>query len=114
MKHIPVIVYLSPRALKLKAESPWYSTIVELAKRDHISMFCIDEAHCVYQSGRSFRKDFTVAVDNMLVPHLAKSATFRQCNHDKVTKLPGPMEPNVSHGRGGEQCSHVRFLAIQP
>ena len=63
IKHIIAIVYLP--ALAMKKESPWFSTIAELARRGHISMIYIDEAHYVYQSGRCFRKAFTIAVENM-------------------------------------------------
>ena len=61
----------------------------------------------MYQSGRSFRTDFTIAVKNMSelmnlmprsVPRLLMSATLRQCDRDRVTELLGSMEPNISHG----------------
>ena len=105
IQHISAIVFLSASALK--EESPWYSTIAELSRRGNISMLCIDEGHYVYQSGRSFRTDFTIAVENMSklmdlmprpVPRLVMSATLRQCDRDRVTELLGSMEPNISHG----------------
>jgi len=97
---------VSPNALT--SNSPWSTDIFcTLARRGLISLFCIDEAHSIEQSGHAFHTEFVDAAMNghkllqlmpTPVPRVIMSATLRQNNEDSVTNLFGGMTPNVMHG----------------
>jgi len=90
---------MSPRALSKKL--PWWPTLCDLAKRNLISVLCVDEAHKIEQSGHSFCPEFGFAIENIKYlhdimerkcPRILMSATFRQI----------------------DQCTCVRCLGQEP
>jgi len=79
-----IYLYLGPNAFS--EDSGWYGILSNLAKKGFISLICIDEAHTIEQSGRSFCPEFITAVTNIAmlkklmptpVPTIAMRATFR-------------------------------------
>ena len=101
-----VILFISPNSLG--HDSAWYKDVLtKLSKRGAISSICIDKAHSIEQSGRSFRTEFIDEVKNLNklsslmptpVPRIAMSATLRQVDRDRITTLLGDMKPNIMHG----------------
>ena len=98
-KHVIILSFINPQSLKRDPSKPnrgWFQTFSDLAEQDLISLICINEAHTVEQCGRSFRPEFLEAVTNLRLirekmpnpaPFIAMSATFRQCDQDRITKL---------------------------
>ena len=93
----------------MKANSNWFHVLKDIASKGHISIICIDEAHYVQQAGRSFRMEFVEAVESIAellrkmpnpVPCIAMSATFTECDRNRVTELLGRsrMTPVISAG----------------
>jgi len=101
-----VILFVSPNAMS--EDSKWYKEVfMPLAHKGFISLFCVDEAHHIEQSGRSFRTEFVDACVNGTkllrcsptpFPRIAMSASFRDSDKSTCTRLLGGMEPNVMHG----------------
>ena len=100
--NVTVFLFLSPQSLA--TNSSWFPTIAHLAKKGYISLYCIDEAHCIEQQGRHFRPEFISAVTNIGVlykmmpkpcPRIAMSATFRQADQDVVSSLLGTKPDSV-------------------
>ena len=94
----------------------WGPVLEKLAEQGLISLFCIDEAHEVEQSGRHFRPEFKTAMK--VIPHLIKlmprpcphillSATLLRSDIDVCTELLGDMRPNILHGR--LDCRNIKF-----
>jgi ATP-dependent DNA helicase RecQ len=76
------LLYLAPERLKTE------STLRLLGKGD-VSLFAIDEAHCVAQWGHDFRPDY-LALSVLherwpSVPRIAVTATATQHTHDEIT-----------------------------
>ena len=103
-KWVTIKFFLGPKAL---TSQKWDPVLEQPAQKGLISLFCIDEAHEVEQSGRFFRPEFklTVAVIPRLVKIMSKpvpcvllSATLCQRDIDVCTQLLGNMRPNVPAG----------------
>ncbi|WP_245769685.1 DNA helicase RecQ [Streptomyces indicus] len=77
------LLYLAPERLRL-------DSTVDLLSRGKISVFAIDEAHCVAQWGHDFRPDYLAL--SMLgqrwpdVPRIALTATATRATHQEITK----------------------------
>jgi len=75
------LLYLAPERLRLEAT-------LELLERGKISLFAIDEAHCVAQWGHDFRPDYLAL--SMLherwpkVPRIALTATATEATHVEI------------------------------
>jgi len=75
------MLYLAPERLKVSATA-------ELLDRGQISLFAIDEAHCVSQWGHDFRPDYLQL--SMLherwptVPRIALTATATEITHNEI------------------------------
>ena len=109
---IAIMLYVSPQ--KLKAHSDWVHLLNNLAEKGLISLFCIDEAHYIQQAGRSFRTEFVEAVESIAklirnmpspVPCIAMSATFTECDRNRVTELLGGRTPAISAGGLGRRST---------
>ncbi|MFI1296931.1 DNA helicase RecQ [Streptomyces noursei] len=76
------LLYLAPERLRVEQT-------VQLLDRGKVSLFAIDEAHCVAQWGHDFRPDYLAL--SMLhdrwpdVPRLALTATATQATHTEIT-----------------------------
>ncbi|MES4888154.1 DNA helicase RecQ [Streptomyces sp. NPDC096012] len=77
------LLYLAPERLRL-------DTTLDLLSRGKISVFAIDEAHCVSQWGHDFRPDYLTL--SLLgerwpdVPRIALTATATQATHQEITQ----------------------------
>ncbi|MFI7286706.1 DNA helicase RecQ [Streptomyces anulatus] len=86
------VLYLAPERLRLD------STLALLA-RGEISVFAIDEAHCVAQWGHDFRPDYLAL--SVLgerwpdVPRIALTATATHATHEEITRRLGM--PDAKH-----------------
>ncbi|MGV9348280.1 DNA helicase RecQ [Streptomyces spiralis] len=77
------LLYLAPERLRL-------DTTMDLLSRGKISVFAIDEAHCVSQWGHDFRPDYlTLSVLGERwpdVPRIALTATATHTTHQEITQ----------------------------
>ncbi|GHH08525.1 ATP-dependent DNA helicase RecQ [Streptomyces rubradiris] len=77
------LLYLAPERLRLDATR-------DLLSRGKISVFAIDEAHCVSQWGHDFRPDYLAL--SLLgerwpdVPRIALTATATRATHEEITQ----------------------------
>ncbi|WP_107450239.1 DNA helicase RecQ [Streptomyces silvensis] len=77
------VLYLAPERLRL-------GTTLDLLSRARISVFAIDEAHCVAQWGHDFRPDYLAL--SVLgerwpdVPRIALTATATEATHREITQ----------------------------
>ncbi|MBC9718596.1 DNA helicase RecQ [Streptomyces sp. TRM66268-LWL] len=77
------LLYLAPERLRL-------DSALDLLSRGKISLFAIDEAHCVAQWGHDFRPDYLAL--SVLgerwpdVPRIALTATATRATHQEITK----------------------------
>ncbi|MFC5215622.1 DNA helicase RecQ [Streptomyces coerulescens] len=77
------LLYLAPERLRL-------DSTLELLSRGKISVFAIDEAHCVSQWGHDFRPDYLAL--SLLgerwpdVPRVALTATATRATHQEITQ----------------------------
>ena len=117
-----IYIYLGPNAFS--EDSGWYKVLCNLAEKGYISLFCIDKAHTIEQSGRSFRPEFITAVTNIAalkkmminpVPMIAMSANFRKIDRDRVSLLFGVEKQQSSVVLYPVEISQCRliFLEIQ-
>ncbi|GAA2076252.1 DNA helicase RecQ [Streptomyces albiaxialis] len=80
------LLYLAPERLRLEATTA-------LLERGEVSLFAIDEAHCVAQWGHDFRPDYLSL--SMLgerwpdVPRVALTATATRATHREITERLG-------------------------
>ncbi|WP_373299978.1 DNA helicase RecQ [Streptomyces albospinus] len=80
------LLYLAPERLRVEQT-------VQLLDRGKISLFAIDEAHCVAQWGHDFRPDYLAL--SMLhdrwpdVPRIALTATATEATHGEITSRLG-------------------------
>lgn len=83
------LIYLAPERLRLEST-------LDLLKRGKISVFAIDEAHCVSQWGHDFRPDYLSL--SLLgerwpdVPRIALTATATDATHKEITQRLGMPE----------------------
>ncbi|MBV2355046.1 DNA helicase RecQ [Streptomyces sp. J2-1] len=76
------LLYLAPERLRVEAT-------LDLLSRGKISLFAIDEAHCVSQWGHDFRPDYLAL--SLLgerwpdVPRIALTATATRATHEEIT-----------------------------
>ncbi|MFD4857200.1 DNA helicase RecQ [Streptomyces atratus] len=86
------LLYLAPERLRLDAT-------LGLLSRGEISVFAIDEAHCVAQWGHDFRPDYlTLSVLGERwpdVPRIALTATATNATHQEITQRLGM--PDAKH-----------------
>ncbi|WPO72093.1 DNA helicase RecQ [Streptomyces sp. KN37] len=86
------VLYLAPERLRLDAT-------LDLLSRGKISVFAIDEAHCVAQWGHDFRPDYlTLSVLGQRwpdVPRIALTATATHATHREITDRLGM--PDAKH-----------------
>ncbi len=86
------LLYLAPERLRLEAT-------LDLLSRGKVSLFAIDEAHCVSQWGHDFRPDYLAL--SLLgerwpdVPRLALTATATHATHQEITQRLGM--PDARH-----------------
>nr|WP_260333710.1 DNA helicase RecQ [Streptomyces sp. REN17] len=86
------LIYLAPERLRLEST-------LDLLKRGKISVFAIDEAHCVSQWGHDFRPDYLSL--SLLgerwpdVPRIALTATATHATHREITERLGM--PDARH-----------------
>ncbi|MFC9619608.1 DNA helicase RecQ [Streptomyces sp. NPDC056930] len=86
------VLYLAPERLRL-------DTTLGLLSRGEISVFAIDEAHCVAQWGHDFRPDYLAL--SVLgerwpdVPRIALTATATNATHQEITQRLGM--PDAKH-----------------
>ncbi|MGW0603160.1 DNA helicase RecQ [Streptomyces sp. NPDC002640] len=80
------LLYLAPERLRLEST-------LNLLSRGRISLFAIDEAHCVAQWGHDFRPDYLAL--SVLgerwpdVPRIALTATATRATHEEITRRLG-------------------------
>lgn len=77
------LLYLAPERLVLPRT-------MQLLERAHVSLFAIDEAHCVSQWGHDFRSDYlglgVLAERFPAVPRIALTATATPATHAELTE----------------------------
>lgn len=77
------LLYLAPERLLLPRT-------MQLLERAHVSLFAIDEAHCVSQWGHDFRSDYlglgVLAERFPAVPRIALTATATPATHAELTE----------------------------
>ena len=110
MSFISIVLYLSPASLCCTSGlrmGRWVGLIETFAWQGHVSLFFIDKAHCVQQSGQNFRPKFITAVNKMklfvqsspiYVIAIAMSATFHKIDRCKVAQLLGITNPTMFMG----------------
>ncbi|NEB73868.1 DNA helicase RecQ [Streptomyces sp. SID14478] len=86
------VIYLAPERLRL-------DSTLDLLSRGKISVFAIDEAHCVAQWGHDFRPDYlSLSVLGQRwpdVPRIALTATATHATHQEITQRLGM--PDARH-----------------
>ncbi|MGY0492443.1 DNA helicase RecQ [Streptomyces sp. WG-D5] len=86
------LLYLAPERLRL-------DSTLELLSRGKVSLFAIDEAHCVAQWGHDFRPDYlALSVLGQRwpdVPRIALTATATHATHQEITQRLGM--PDAKH-----------------
>ncbi|MCK1803976.1 DNA helicase RecQ [Brevibacterium sp. R8603A2] len=77
------LLYMAPERLVLERTRA-------LLRRGHVSLFAIDEAHCVSQWGHDFRRDYLglslLAEEFPQIPRIALTATATRATHEELTE----------------------------
>ncbi|MCX0277374.1 DNA helicase RecQ [Nocardia zapadnayensis] len=77
------LLYMAPERLVLERTRA-------LLRRGHVSLFAIDEAHCVSQWGHDFRRDYLglslLAEEFPQIPRIALTATATRATHQELTE----------------------------
>jgi ATP-dependent DNA helicase RecQ len=104
------LLYLAPE--RLRSESA-----LQLLDRGKISLFAIDEAHCVSQWGHDFRPDYLAV--SMLherwpdVPRIALTATATQATHQEIAeRLNLRPESGAKHFVAGFDRPNIQYRIV--
>lgn len=101
------LLYLAPERLRLDAT-------LALLSRGEISVFAIDEAHCVAQWGHDFRPDYLAL--SVLgerwpdVPRIALTATATDATHREITQRLGM--PDAGHFVAGFDRPNIQYRIV--
>nr|WP_231626910.1 DNA helicase RecQ [Streptomyces apocyni] len=102
------LLYLAPERLRLEST-------LDLISRAKISVFAIDEAHCVAQWGHDFRPDYLAL--SLLgqrwpeVPRIALTATATRATHREITERLGM--PDARHFEASFDRPNIQYR-IEP
>ncbi|MFG2673038.1 DNA helicase RecQ [Streptomyces sp. NPDC048445] len=101
------LLYLAPERLRL-------DSTLGLLSRGEISVFAIDEAHCVAQWGHDFRPDYLAL--SVLgerwpdVPRIALTATATAATHQEITQRLGM--PDAKHFVAGFDRPNIQYRIV--
>jgi ATP-dependent DNA helicase RecQ len=101
------LLYLAPERLRL-------DSTLDLLSRAKISVFAIDEAHCVAQWGHDFRPDYLAL--SLLgerwpdVPRLALTATATRATHKEITQRLGM--PTARHFEASFDRPNIQYRIV--
>ncbi|MEU6274479.1 DNA helicase RecQ [Streptomyces populi] len=101
------LLYLAPERLRL-------DNTLELLSRGKISVFAIDEAHCVAQWGHDFRPDYLAL--SLLgqrwpdVPRIALTATATRATHREITQRLGM--PAARHFEASFDRPNIQYRIV--
>lgn len=101
------LLYLAPERLRL-------DSTLGLLSRGEISVFAIDEAHCVAQWGHDFRPDYLAL--SVLgerwpdVPRIALTATATAATHEEITQRLGM--PDAKHFVAGFDRPNIQYRIV--
>ncbi|MBM7436976.1 DNA helicase RecQ [Streptomyces sp. HB132] len=101
------VLYLAPERLRL-------DSTLSLLARGEISVFAIDEAHCVAQWGHDFRPDYLAL--SVLgerwpdVPRIALTATATDATHREITQRLGM--PDARHFVAGFDRPNIQYRVV--
>ncbi|WP_327430859.1 DNA helicase RecQ [Streptomyces sp. NBC_01236] len=101
------VLYLAPERLRL-------DTTLDLLSRAKISVFAIDEAHCVAQWGHDFRPDYLAL--SLLgerwpdVPRIALTATATHATHKEITQRLGM--PSARHFEASFDRPNIQYRIV--
>jgi ATP-dependent DNA helicase RecQ len=102
------LLYLAPERLRVEST-------LRLLDRGRISLFAIDEAHCVAQWGHDFRPDY-LALSQLherwpTVPRIALTATATEATHTEIaTRLNLAEAPGPAGGTGAGSARGARHF----
>ncbi|WP_225657104.1 DNA helicase RecQ [Streptomyces pseudogriseolus] len=101
------LLYLAPERLRLDSS-------LDLLSRGKISVFAIDEAHCVSQWGHDFRPDYlTLSVLGERwpdVPRIALTATATDATHREITERLGM--PDARHFVASFDRPNIQYRVV--
>ncbi|MFD9465882.1 DNA helicase RecQ [Streptomyces sp. NPDC060027] len=101
------LLYLAPERLRL-------DSMLDLLSRGKISVFAIDEAHCVAQWGHDFRPDYLAL--SLLgerwpeVPRIALTATATRATHKEITQRLGM--PTARHFEASFDRPNIQYRIV--
>ncbi|WP_326844036.1 DNA helicase RecQ [Streptomyces sp. NBC_01558] len=101
------LLYLAPERLRLEST-------LDLISRGKVSLFAIDEAHCVAQWGHDFRPDYLAL--SLLgerwpdVPRLALTATATRATHKEITQRLGM--PAARHFEASFDRPNIQYRIV--
>ncbi|MFC5820798.1 DNA helicase RecQ [Nonomuraea harbinensis] len=100
------LLYLAPERLRLEST-------VRLLKKGAISLFAIDEAHCVSQWGHDFRPDYLALSELHAqwpeVPRIALTATATPATHAEIAERLGLREGEARHFVAGFDRPNIHY-----